>query len=176
MGWFWKFLGGAGYGKVAAVRPNRTTNLKREAPASPGPFLPGVRAIAGACRHRMTINAPPDRVIGCRCRAPSSHTKNAGSGHPARLSSRKPAECLAPPSRSVHQPRRDESNYRRVESSTCHLPSCIAAPTWHYRWWVNHGGTPINCIRLQVADFRRPSHMDTGKPFLRAKKCPRGRV
>src|SRR3546814_13286096 len=60
----------------------------------------------------------------------------------------------------------DLSNYRRVESSTCHLPSCIAAPTWHYRWWFNHGGTPRNSIRLQVADFRRPSHMDAEQPFL----------
>src|SRR3546814_14827818 len=66
----------------------------------------------------------------------------------------------------------DLSNYRRVESSTCHLPSCIAAPTWHYRWWFNHGGTPRNSIRLQGTDFRRPSHMDAEKPFLRPKKCP----
>src|SRR3546814_2909687 len=64
----------------------------------------------------------------------------------------------------------DLSNYRRVESSTCHLPSCIAAPTWHYRWWFNHGGTPRNSIRLQGTDFRRPSHMDAEKPFLRPKK------
>src|SRR3546814_15759756 len=61
----------------------------------------------------------------------------------------------------------DLSNYRRVESSTCHLPSCIAAPTWHYRWWFNHGGTPRNSIRLQGTDFRRPSHMDAAKPFDR---------
>ena len=30
------------------------------------------------------------------------------------------------------------------------------------------GAPPINCNRLQVAEFRRPSHMDTGKPSSRA--------
>ena len=155
----------------------RTRLTRKRAKEGPrhrrGPFfLSGVDVSTRNCpasTHRLSgrLDAPRQAPLP---------TEKIRSGRVSVASPRKAAKCLARARPSVHRQRRDESNYRRVESSTCHLPSCIVAPTWHYRWWVNHGGTPINCIRLQVADFRRPSHMDPEKPLLRPKKVPRGRV
>lgn len=138
-----------------------------------GPFFLSGARIAACCRMTACQCGDPHRkgVTGVTFRSGLPIQKFRFSIRRCQ-SRRKPAERLARRLALVHQPRRDESNYRRVESPFCHLPSCIIAPTWHYRWWVTHGGTPINSIRLQLADFRRPSHMGTGKPSLRPKKVP----
>ena len=65
----------------------------------------------------------------------------------------------------------DETNRKSDESSPQSVIYSLASP--RRRGTIGGGstagGTPIICIWLEVADFRRPSHMGTGKPCLRPK-------
>jgi len=131
----------------------------------PGPFL--------------FVRGPRDRLMFAVAVGPSTQGATTAVSLRRKISVRiavtsrsgQSAETRARPRLIAPCARRDESKYRRTESLYRHLLSCIVAPTWHYRWWVGRGGTPIISVWPKLADFRRPYHMGSENCFVRPKIC-----